>query len=63
MRISELVEMLPRSLRSVAGTPQKAGKKKPATPVGMTAQDKSKAQMADRKIGHYCLQESLSQRK
>jgi hypothetical protein len=47
----------------VAGTPQKAGKKKPATPVGMTAQDKSKAQMADRKIGHYCLQESLSQRK
>ena len=30
------VDWLPRSLRSVAGAPQTARKKKPATPVGMT---------------------------
>jgi hypothetical protein len=32
----EAVDWLPRSLRSVAGAPRTARKKKPATPVGMT---------------------------
>jgi hypothetical protein len=58
--ISELVEMLPWSLRSEAGAEEK-----PATPVGMTAQDnaKKKASVTDLVIGHYCLQESVSQRR
>ena len=32
----ERVDWLPRSLRSVAGAPRTARKKRPATPVGMT---------------------------
>ena len=35
--------VLPRSLRSVAGAPRTARKKRPATPVGMTEWGKSEA--------------------
>ena len=34
---------MPRSLRCVAGAPQTARKKKPATPVGMTDSEKRRA--------------------
>ena len=39
--ICGLVYILPRSLRSVAGAPRTARKKNPATPVGMTDQEKA----------------------
>jgi hypothetical protein len=42
--------VLPRSLRSVAGAPRTARKKRPATPVGMTEWGKSEAKPRGR--GH-----------
>ena len=39
----EMGHRLPRSLHFVAGAPQTARKKKPATPVGMTEAEKRRA--------------------
>jgi hypothetical protein len=40
---------LPRSLRSVAGAPRTARKKKPATPVGMTESEKREEKRREEK--------------
>jgi len=45
-----MVEMLPWSLRCVAGAPQTARKKKPATPVGMTAEEKKREKQKRREL-------------
>jgi hypothetical protein len=46
--ISGFIETLPWSLHSVAGTPQTARKKKPAIPVGMTAQNNAERSKSGR---------------